>query len=66
MRKERNSSTILYLDTRWQLTVSLTPATILQGKKLPNTNLIGGFMCPRAGLDAMHSLPGIESKQPNP
>jgi hypothetical protein len=51
---------ILDLGTRWRWVVSFTPRSIYAQRKNPGSHWIGGWVGPRAGLDAV-LLPGLES-----
>jgi hypothetical protein len=47
------SSTILDLGTRWRWVVSFTPQPLYPKEKAPSTHWKGGWVGPRAGLDAV-------------
>jgi hypothetical protein len=49
----RYCSTILNLDTRWRLVVNFTLLPLYPRENSPVTRWIGGWVCPRADLDAM-------------
>jgi hypothetical protein len=53
MGQERYSSTILDLNIRWVLSGQLHASAALPRGRAPDTNEIGGWVDPRAGLDAV-------------
>jgi hypothetical protein len=53
MGEWRYSSTILDLSTRCRGVVSFMPRPLYPGEKAPSTHFIGGWVGPRAGLDAV-------------
>jgi hypothetical protein len=57
------SFTILDLGTRSRWVVILKPLMVYTRKRIPATHLIGGWMCPRARLDAVEKnrTPAVQS-----
>jgi hypothetical protein len=53
MGEWRYSSTILDLGIRWRLVVNFTPQPLYPGERAAGTHWIGGWVGPRAGLDAV-------------
>jgi hypothetical protein len=47
------SSTIFDLATRWRLMVRFKPVAVYRKERDPGTHWIGGWVGPRAGLDAV-------------
>jgi hypothetical protein len=47
------SSTFIYLDNRWRWMFIFTPRPLYAKERAPDTNWIGGWVGPRAGLDAV-------------
>jgi hypothetical protein len=63
----RYSSNILDLGTRWRWVVSLCRCHVTLGKQAPSTHWIGGWLGPRAGLDAARNwtpIPQPSNPQP--
>jgi hypothetical protein len=52
---------ILDLGTRWRWVVSFTPRPLYPRERAPSTHWIGGWVGPRAGLDAE-----VKRKIPSP
>jgi hypothetical protein len=44
---------ILNIDIRWRWVVSFTPRSLYPGERAPGTHRIGGWMNPKANLDAV-------------
>jgi hypothetical protein len=55
MGEWRYSSIILDLGSRWRRVVSFTPCRFTPGERAPGIHWIGGWVGPRAGLDAVEN-----------
>jgi hypothetical protein len=53
MGEWRYSSTILDLGTRWRRVVRVTPRLLFLREVAPGAHWVGGWMGPRAGLNAV-------------
>jgi hypothetical protein len=46
-------STILVISARWMLSGQFTPLPLYRLERAPGTHCVGGWVGPRAGLDAV-------------